>query len=72
MSASAASASRPGPIVAECFGGPLDGQRRPITYILPFIGGGLPAEVIVWSGHVYQLSVDRTRWEHRGEKKEKA
>lgn len=51
-------------------GGPLDGSWKAITYVLPFLGGGVPAEVFICVGHIYRLSADRTRWEHAGTSKQ--
>lgn len=57
--------SEPIPMV----GGPRDGSSHPITFVLPFLDGGIPAEIVTFGDDFYRLSNDRKQWKYGGKMK---
>ena len=46
-------------------GGPLDGEKRMVNFICPFLNGGLAPAGIVFDGYSYLLNKEKKCWEYK-------
>jgi hypothetical protein len=55
--------------ILECYGGPHDGRKCPVTFILAFIDGvGIPNNYWRFGNDWYELDTQAHRWMWRGKK----